>query len=128
MVQQTYQNVEVNTAQIDPNKSIQINSGICATAWLQGLDSHLQLQKQLDGCYIRKLGTVMVTHQSQQVSNEDLYQDLPRLSKKIGGKRLPFAVCCQRGDDELVSMFLLYGNLDMYSSREDGKSSVMKIP
>ena len=48
------------------------------------------------------LQTVMRVHWSHHVTSEDLYQDLPKLSEKIRGRRLQFAGHCQRRDDELV--------------------------
>ena len=67
-----------------------------------------RLEKQLDGCYTRMLRTVMGVHWSQHITNEDLYQGLPRLSEKIRGRRLQFAGHCLRRDDELVSKLLLW--------------------
>ncbi len=67
-----------------------------------------RLEKQLDGCYTRMLRTVMGVHWSQHVTNEDLYQDLPKFSEKIRGSRLQFAGHCQRRDDELVSKLVLW--------------------
>ena len=50
----------------------------------------------------------MGVHWSQHVTNEDLYQDLPKLSEKIRGRRLQFSGHCQRRHDELVSKLVLW--------------------
>ena len=42
-----------------------------------------KLQKQLDGCYTRMLRMAMNVTWKQHLTNEQLYQDLPRVSKRF---------------------------------------------
>ncbi len=59
----------------------------CCEAWTVTK----KFEKQLDGYYTRMMQIVMEVYRSKHGTHEDLYQELPGLSKKIRGRRLQFA-------------------------------------
>ena len=54
------------------------------------------LERSLDGSYTRMLRKALNVHWSSHTRNEDLYEDLPRLSNTIAGRRLQLAGHCFR--------------------------------
>ena len=65
------------------------------------------LRKQLDRRYTKMLRTVTGVQWSQHVTNQDLYQDLPRLSETTTRRRLQFAGHCLNRENELGYNILL---------------------
>ena len=65
-----------------------------------------KLAKEIDGCYTRMLRTALNVHCKQQITNKELFGELPKLSEKIRQKRLRFASHCSRSQQEPVSKLL----------------------
>ena len=61
--------------------------------------------------WIELIILIQSMHVSYHVTNEDVYQDLPRLNE-MRGRRLQFPGHCQRWSHELVSKMLLSCSLD----------------
>ena len=66
------------------------------------------LQKSLDGCYTRMLRAVLNVDQNIHITNEDLYGQLPRLSKKVAARRMRLAGHCHRHRELPASRLVLW--------------------
>ena len=53
------------------------------------------LQKSLDGCYTRMLRAVLNISKNEHVSNNTLYEGIPRVSDKVAARRMRLAGHCQ---------------------------------
>ena len=60
--------------------------------------------KMLDGCYTRLLRSALdISWKAHDMSNEQLYGDLLKVSVKIRKRRLQFAGHCVRSSGQVVS-------------------------
>jgi hypothetical protein len=85
------------------------------------------LDTKLDGNYTRLLRYVQGIHWSEHITNEVVYNDLPKLSATIRKRRLQFAGHCIRADNQVVSKLVLWeasgamkvggGNITTYPKR-----------
>ena len=50
-----------------------------------------KLEKSVNGCYTRMLGTAVHVHWRQHMNNQELYRSLPRVSETICARRLRLA-------------------------------------
>ena len=66
------------------------------------------LQSKIDGCYTKMLRRVLNMRWQDHPTNENLYQDLPKLSQKIKLRRLKFAGHCARASDQPISNLLFW--------------------
>ena len=62
-----------------------------------------KIQKSLDGCYTRMLGTALIVNWKEKMTKRELYGDLPLLSQKLKECRLRIAGHCLRRNGEIVS-------------------------
>ena len=62
----------------------------------------------LDGCYTRLLRSALNIKWKAHVTNEQLYEDLPKVSDKIKKRRLQFAGHCLRSSGQVVSDLVLW--------------------
>ena len=67
-----------------------------------------QLEKSLDGTYTRMLRITLNISWKEHMTNEQLYGDLPPLSKKITTRRLKLAGHCVRHKEEISSNIVLW--------------------
>jgi hypothetical protein len=85
------------------------------------------LNTKLDGNYTRLLRYIQGIHWSQHITNEVVYNSLPKLSTTIRKRRLQFAGHCIRADNHVVSKLVLWeaagamrvggGNITTYAKR-----------
>ena len=68
----------------------------------------VKVSKILDGCYTRLLRSALDVSWKAHMTNEELYGDLPRVSEKIGKRRLQFAGHCVRSSGQVVSDLVLW--------------------
>ena len=83
------------------------------------------MNTKLDGNYTRLLRYVQGIHWSEHITNEVVYNGLPKLSATIRKRRLQFAGHCIRANDQVVSKLMLWeadgairrggGNITTYS-------------
>ena len=66
------------------------------------------LKSKIDGCYTKLLRRVLNVKWQEHMTNERLYQNLPKLSKKIQIRRLKFAGHCARATDQPVNRLLFW--------------------
>ena len=69
----------------------------------------------LDGCYARMLRSAFHISWKDEITNQELYGDLPPLSDKIKERRHRFAGHCYRIQKEIVSDLVLWKPLPGYS-------------
>ena len=74
-------------------------------------------EKQLDGCYTCLLCTALNVNWEQHMTNEELYDSLPKLSTKLARRRLQFAGHCFRQKEGGVSKLVLWKPTHGYKSR-----------
>ena len=67
-----------------------------------------QLEKSLDGTYTHILRMALNISWKEHMTNEQLYGDLPPLSKKITTRRLKLAGHCVRHKEEISSNIVLW--------------------
>ena len=75
------------------------------------------LQKQLDGCYTRILRMAVNVSWRNHLSNEQLYQELPKVSCKVQKSRMRLAGHCVRHSDEAASEFVLWQPVEGRTNR-----------
>ena len=66
------------------------------------------LEKRIDGIYTRMLRTVTNKSWRDHLTNEQLYGDIPKISKSIRMQRLSFAGHSWRSKDEVASDLILW--------------------
>ena len=66
------------------------------------------LEKQLDGCYTRMLRMALNISWKQKLANEQLYQDLPPLSNRVGERRMRLTGQCFRHPEEIAPSLVLW--------------------
>ena len=66
------------------------------------------LQTSLDGCYTRMLRAVLNINKSAHVTNESLYEGIPKVSEKIATRRMRLAGHCQRHQELPASKLVLW--------------------
>ena len=66
------------------------------------------LKKKIDGCYTRMLRMSLGISWKQKLTNEQLYQDLPKVTNKIAEKRLKLAGHCIRHPELSASTLVLW--------------------
>ena len=73
------------------------------------------LEKKIDGTYTRLLRAITNKSWRDHLTNEQLYGNIPKISKSIRMQRLRFAGHCWRSKDEVASDLVLWqpqhGNL-----------------
>ena len=84
-----------------------------------------KLQKQLDGCYTRMLRMAMNVTWKQHLTNEQLYQDLPRVSQKIQQRRMRIAGHCIRHNECPASQLVLWQPTD--GRRKRGRKNISYV-
>ena len=67
-----------------------------------------QSKHRLDGCYTRMLRQALNIDPATRMTNEDLYLELPKLSKKIQSRRLGLAGHCHRHEELAVQRLVLW--------------------
>ena len=67
-----------------------------------------QLEKGIDGTYTRMLRTALNIKWQQHMTNEELYGNLPKVSKKIQERRLRLSGHCIRHEEEEGSKVILW--------------------
>ena len=70
-----------------------------------------KLEKSVNECYARMLGTALNEHWQQHMNNQELYGSLPRVTETIRARRLRLAGHCARHSEdkeETVSKVLLW--------------------
>ena len=67
-----------------------------------------QSKHRLDGCYTRMLRQALNIDPATHMTNEDLYLELPKLSKKIQSRRLGLAGHCHRHKELAVQRLVLW--------------------
>ena len=70
-----------------------------------------KLEKSVNECYSRMLGTALNEHWQQHMNNQELYGSLPRVTETIRARRLRLAGHCARHSEdkeETVSKVLLW--------------------
>ena len=66
------------------------------------------LEKKIDGTYTRMLRSVTNKSWRDHLTNEQLYGDIPKISKSIRMQRLRFAGHCWGSKDEVASDLVLW--------------------
>ena len=69
-----------------------------------------KLEKNVNGCYVRMLGTALNEHWQQHMNNQELYESLPRVTETIRARRLRLGSHSARhneDNEETVSKVLL---------------------
>ena len=66
------------------------------------------LQKKIDGCYTRMLRMSLGISWRQKLTNEQLYQELPKVTSKIAERRLKLAGHCIRHPELSASSLVLW--------------------
>ena len=66
------------------------------------------LQKSLDGCYTRMLRAVLNISKTEHVTNNTLYEGIPRVSGKVAARRMRLAGHCQRHQELPASKLVLW--------------------
>ena len=59
--------------------------------WMRNMDFHKQLERSVHGCYTRLLRTALNISWRDKVTNEDLYVDLLKVTRKVRERRLSAA-------------------------------------
>ena len=75
------------------------------------------LEKSLDGCYTRMLRAVLNISKSVHVTNEFLYEGIPRVSGKIAARRMRLAGHCRRHPELPASKLVLWEPTHGHRSR-----------
>ena len=75
------------------------------------------LKKQLDGCYTRMLRMAVDVTWKERLTNDQLYQDLQRVSDKLAQRRLRLAGHCVRHEEEVASDLVLWQPIEGRVSR-----------
>ena len=66
------------------------------------------LQKRMDGCYTRMLRMVLDVSWKERRTNQDLYQDLPKLSEMVRERRMRLAGHCIRHEEEIAHQLVMW--------------------
>ena len=66
------------------------------------------LQKMMDGCYTRMLRMVLDVSWKEKRTNQELYQDLPKLTEMVRERRLRIAGHCVRHEEEIAHHLILW--------------------
>ena len=66
------------------------------------------LERRMDGCYTRMLRMVLNISWKEKLTNQELYQDLPKVSDIVRERRLRLAGHCVRHDDEIAHHLVLW--------------------
>ena len=74
-------------------------------------------EKKLNGVYTRMLRMCLNISWKRHLTNEQLYQDLPRVSEKVTQRRLRLAGHCIRHPEEIASDLILWQPLEGRASR-----------
>ena len=75
------------------------------------------LQKSLDGCYTRMLRAVLNISRNVHVTNQTLYEGIPRVSDKVAARRMRLAGHCQRHQELPASKLVLWEPTHGHRSR-----------
>ena len=75
------------------------------------------LQKSLDGCYTRMLCVVLNISKTKHVSNNTLYEGIPRVSQKVAAMRMRLAGHCHRHQELPASHLVLWEPTHGHRSR-----------
>ena len=67
-----------------------------------------KMEKRLDGCYTRMLRMAFNVSWKDRMTNEELYDGLPKLSTKIATRRMKLAGHCIRHPEEEASKLVLW--------------------
>ena len=63
----------------------------------------LPIGKSLDGCYTGMVRKALDVSWKDNITNKELYGDLPKITTRISKRRLQFAGHCKRSDGKIVS-------------------------
>ena len=66
------------------------------------------MEKRLDGCYTRMLRMAYNVSWKDKITNEELYNGLPKISSKVAERRLKLAGHCVRHPEEEASKLVLW--------------------
>ena len=66
------------------------------------------MKKKIDGCYTRMLRMSLGVSWKQKLTNEELYQELPKVTNKIAERRLKLAGHCIRHPEISASTLVLW--------------------
>ena len=66
------------------------------------------LKKKIDGCYTRLLRMALNISWRQRLTNAELYQEIPPVTKKIQRRRMMLSGHCVRHNDECASDLVLW--------------------
>jgi hypothetical protein len=66
------------------------------------------MEKRLDGCYTRMLRMAYDVSWKQKLTNEELYDGLPKVSTKVASRRMKLAGHCVRHPEEEASKLVLW--------------------
>ena len=81
------------------------------------------LEKQLNGCYTRMLRMAFNVSYKDHMTNEELYGDLPPVSRKIQQRRMRLAGHCWRHPEELANKLVLWEPLEGTRKRGQQKTT-----
>ena len=84
-----------------------------------------KLQKKLDGCYTRMLRMAMNVTWKQHSTNDQLYQNLPRVSQKIQQRRMRIAGHCIRHNECPASQLVLWQSTN--GRRKRGRKNISYV-
>ena len=76
-----------------------------------------EMENRVNGCYTRLLRKALNVRWQDHLTNQELYQNLPKLSTKIRARRLRFAGHCARALDQPVSKCLFWTPQNGHISR-----------
>merc|ERR1711867_237609 len=83
------------------------------------------MEKQIDGCYTRMLRLAMNVNWKDHVTNEELYGDLPSVTRKIQQRRLRLVGHCARQPEEVANRLVLWEPLE--GTRNKGRQKTTFI-
>ena len=66
------------------------------------------MEKRIDGCYTNMLRMVLGVRWDQKLTNKQLYQELPPVTRKIAERRLKLAGHCVRHPELSASTLVLW--------------------
>ena len=66
------------------------------------------MEKRLDGCYTRRLRMACNVTWRDKMTNEELYQGMPKISTKVAMRRMKLAGHCVRHPEEEASKLVLW--------------------
>ena len=84
-----------------------------------------QLEKKLNGCYTRLLRYIFGYSWKDRITNEVLYNNLPKLSVRIRQRRLKLVGHCQRHAEEIAHSLVFWTPL--HGKRSRGKPAMSYV-